>query len=171
MPILVDFDPETGHFVARRHGRVWRVAVGRGGLTVAKREGDGATPIGCFALRRLYYRPDRLDPPRTRLEVAPIKPDMGWCDDPESPDYNRLVRLPCDDRHEKLWREDGAYDLIVPLGYNDGPIVAGRGSAIFLHVAKSDFSPTAGCVAMARDDLLALLGEIDPDTRLCVSAR
>lgn len=170
MVIVVEPDPQTGHFVARRHGQVWRAAIGRAGVTTAKREGDGATPIGCFPLRCLYYRPDRIDPPDTRLETVPLAPDMGWCDDPESPEYNCLVHLPCNYGHEELWREDGTYDLIVPLGYNDAPIVPGRGSAIFLHVAKPGYLPTAGCVAMARDDLLDLITTVEPGARLCIKA-
>ena len=145
-----------------------RCAIGRGGFSRDKREGDGATPIGCWPLRRLFYRPDRLTPPVTSLEVRALDRNDGWCDDPAHVDYNRLIRLPHPARHERLWRADGLYDLFVELGYNDQPPLPGHGSAIFLHVATPDFSPTEGCVAMALPDLLLLVGSCDPSTRLCV---
>lgn len=136
-----------------------RCAIGRAGIRDAavKREGDGATPTGLWPFRRALYRADRLDAPRTVLDLAPITPEDGWCDDPAHPEYNRQVRLPFDASHERLWREDALYDLIVVLGYNDEAPVAGAGSAIFLHVATDDYAPTEGCVALARDDLLAMV--------------
>jgi L,D-peptidoglycan transpeptidase YkuD (ErfK/YbiS/YcfS/YnhG family) len=144
-------------------------ALGRAGIRPDKREGDGATPAGVFALRRLLYRADRLPAPRTFLESAPIHPDDGWCDDPADPRYNRPVRLPYPARHEALWRDDALYDLLVVLGYNDDPPVPGAGSAIFLHVATADYAPTAGCVALAQDDLLTLLTACRPGDRLAIS--
>lgn len=150
-------------------GARMRAAVGRGGLigADAKREGDGATPIGAWPLRRLLYRPDMVAaPPRTGLPAAPIAPDDGWCDAPGDPAYNRPVRLPYKASAERLWRDDGLYDLVVVLGHNDDPPVAGRGSAIFLHLARADFGPTEGCVAVARADLIALLARCDTDTVL-----
>lgn len=141
-------------------GRRFRAALGRGGSIGAadKREGDGATPLGAWPLRRLLYRPDKFpDPPPTGLATAPIAPDDGWCDDPRDPAYNRPVKLPYPASAERLWRADAIYDLVVVLGHNDDPPVAGRGSAIFLHVARDDYRATAGCVALARADLLAAL--------------
>lgn len=132
-------------------------ALGRGGVVTDKREGDGATPIGSFALRRVFYRADRMALPATALDVTSIAPSDGWCDDPASADYNRLVRLPHVASHETLWRDDALYDLVVVLGHNDDPPRPGAGSAIFLHVARPDYAPTEGCVAIRRDDLLALL--------------
>jgi L,D-peptidoglycan transpeptidase YkuD (ErfK/YbiS/YcfS/YnhG family) len=137
-------------------GRI-RAALGRGGVSGEKQEGDGATPTGTFALREVWYRPDRGEPPHTALPLRPISVDDGWSDDPADPVYNRPVRLPHGFGHERLWRQDGLYDLIVPLGYNDDPPVPGLGSAIFLHCARPDYGPTEGCVAIARDDLAALL--------------
>lgn len=135
-------------------------ALGRSGLTIDKREGDGATPIGVFTLRRLMFRPDREPPPRSRLPILTLHRSMGWCDDPDRPDaYNRLVTLPFDGRHETLWRDDPVYDLIVELGYNDDPPEPGLGSAIFLHVAAADFGPTEGCVALRREDLLSVIAD------------
>ncbi len=122
-----------------------------------KREGDGAAPIGKWPARRVYYRPDRGTAPETGLPVIALKPEDGWSDDPAEPNYNRPVTLPCRGSHERLWREDGVYDLIVELGYNDDPVVAGKGSAIFLHVARPGYAPTEGCAALAQADLRAVL--------------
>jgi len=146
--------------------------IGRSGMVSAqqKAEGDGATPIGDWPMRCLYYRPDRVAEDQIRelsqLPCRPITPEMGWVDDPESALYNRPVMLPCADRHEQLWREDGLYDLILPLGYNDGPTRPGAGSAIFLHCAEPHTTATEGCVALARADLLSLLPGLAPTTRL-----
>ena len=138
-------------------GMRFRCALGKGGVSAEKREGDGATPVGRFMLRQLFYRPDKLAAPDCLLSKSAIRPEDGWCDDPDHPDYNRLVRLPHPASCERMWRDDGCYDLVIPLGYNDDPAMPGLGSAIFLHVARPDYSPTEGCVALARDDLLALL--------------
>ena len=171
-----DLPPRVSLIEAFPDGRlVWpggavRCAFGRSGVRCDKREGDGATPAGTFALRELWYRPDRLAPPQTRLECRPLDPDRGWCDDPRDVGYNRLVWAPYPASHERLWRADGLYDLIVPLGYNDAPAIPGLGSAIFLHVAAPDFAPTEGCVAAARDDLLKLVAGCGPETLLRVSA-
>lgn len=153
-------------------GERYGCRIGRAGLAALgeKREGDLKTPRGHFALRGCYYRPDRIaPPPLTTLPLVALTPGDGWCDEPAHPRYNQPVTLPFDGRHERLWREDGVYDLIVPLGYNDGvdgPIVAGAGSAIFLHVMREDGVGTEGCVALARADLLALLPRLTPQTRL-----
>ena len=138
-------------------------ASGKGGLSARKIEGDGATPIGRWPVREVYYRPDRLAPPGSRLRVTALSPDMGWCDDPEHSSYNRCVTLPFPARHEKLWRDDAVYDLIVPLGYNDDPPTPGAGSAIFLHVARPDFTPTEGCLAVSLPDLEGLVSGFTPD--------
>lgn len=140
-------------------GRRLRCALGRGGVRADKQEGDGATPAGPLALRRVFYRADRVAPPRAAVPREPIGPADGWCDDPAHPDYNRLVRLPHLAHCEELWRRDGVYDVIGVLGWNDAPVARGRGSAIFLHVARGDFAPTEGCIALALPDLLALLAE------------
>jgi L,D-peptidoglycan transpeptidase YkuD (ErfK/YbiS/YcfS/YnhG family) len=149
-------------------GGTMRAALGRGGLSAAKREGDGATPIGLFNLRSLWWRADRIAAPDTDLPRFAITPDCGWSDDPADPDYNRAVRLPHPWRHERLWREDGLYDLMAPLGYNDDPPVPGLGSAIFLHVARPDYHPTEGCVALSLADLLALLPRCGPQTKIAI---
>lgn len=140
----------------------FRCALGRAGISASKREGDGATPVGTFPLRRVFFRPDRLSFPITRLPVWPLHSNDGWCDAPDHPDYNRPVRLPFAASHEKMWREDALYDLGVVLGHNDDPPIPGLGSAIFLHLAKPDYAPTEGCVALSLPDLSALLGRVEP---------
>jgi L,D-peptidoglycan transpeptidase YkuD (ErfK/YbiS/YcfS/YnhG family) len=138
---------------------VFRCALGKGGVRDArdKREGDGATPAGLLPLRRVLWRADRLAKPRCAVPAEPIAPEDGWCDDPAHPDYNRRVRLPHPARHERLWRADEAYDILGVLGWNDAPVRRGRGSAIFLHLARPDYAPTEGCVALAERDLRAVL--------------
>lgn len=149
--------------------RRWRCAVGRSGVVPAsaKHEGDGASPEGCWQLRQIFYRADRIATPSPHLPCIPIARDDGWCDDPQHPNYNQLVKLPFSASHEELWREDHVYDVIGVLGYNDAPVVPGKGSAIFLHIAKPDYSPTAGCAALAFADLIALLENVRPGTSLC----
>lgn len=142
--------------------------LGRGGVRPDKHEGDGATPVGRFALRRVLWRADRLAPPVTRLPIDAIRPDDGWCDDPADPAYNRPVRLPYPAGHEILWREDGVYDLILVIGHNDDPPAPGAGSAVFVHLTRPDGAPTAGCVALAAADLLALLKDCAPGDGLTV---
>ncbi|WP_408886148.1 L,D-transpeptidase family protein [Lichenicoccus roseus] len=138
--------------------RILRCVLGAGGVSLHKQEGDGTTPAGLHALRRVLYRADRIAlPAGIRLPREPIAPDDGWCDDPTHRDYNRQVRLPHEARHERLWRDDGLYDLMAVLAYNDDPVQRGNGSAIFLHVARGDEAPTEGCVALAMPDLRWLL--------------
>jgi L,D-peptidoglycan transpeptidase YkuD (ErfK/YbiS/YcfS/YnhG family) len=144
---------------ARWGARVMRCAIGRSGIRADKREGDGATPIGVFPMRGVLHRGPA---PATRLAVTALKPSDGWCDDPGHADYNTMVTLPHAARCESLWRDDGLYDLIVVLGYNDAPAAAGKGSAIFLHLARDGYASTEGCVALARDDLVFVLGEAAP---------
>jgi len=146
-----------------------RCAVGRAGVRTDKREGDGATPAGVFDVRSVMYRPDRIARPRTALLVRAIDANDGWCDDPGDPAYNRLIRLPHPARHERLWRDDGLYDLIAVIGYNDDPVVPGAGSAIFLHGAGPGYPPTEGCIALAIGDLVAVLAECAPGDRIIVS--
>ncbi|QLH40416.1 MAG: L,D-transpeptidase family protein [Defluviicoccus sp.] len=139
-----------------------RCAFGRGGMRRDKREGDGATPVGRFPLGTAYFRSDRLAPPPTALALAAIDPGLGWCDDPHDKAYNRPVRLPHPARHERMWRDDRLYDLLVVIGYNRNPVVPDAGSAIFLHVAKPNYASTEGCVALELADLQALLRRCRP---------
>lgn len=145
--------------VALCHG-VRPAALGRSGIRALKREGDGGTPLGRFPVRMVLYRADRIARPRTCLPVRAIGESDGWCDDPADRNYNRLVRLPSRRSAEGLKRADELYDLVLVLGYNDRPRVRGRGSAIFVHLARPDFTPTDGCIALSRHDLLMLLTEI-----------
>lgn len=147
-----------------------RCALGRGGVRTDKREGDGGTPAGLWPLRRVLWRADRLDRPRTALPATAIAADDGWCDDPADPAYNRPVRTPYPVSHEALWRDDGVYDVVVVLGHNDDPVIPGLGSAVFLHVARPDWEPTAGCVALALPDLLRLLADCGPGSVMRVLA-
>lgn len=135
-----------------------RCALGRSGQRAIKREGDGATPLGCFRLIRGYYRADRIVRPRTRLPLRGLRRDDGWCDASGDRNYNRQVRHPYAASAERMWRDDDLYDVVVVLDYNVRPRTMGRGSAIFLHCARENFSPTEGCVAVRRADLVRLLG-------------
>lgn len=152
-------------------GKTYACRIGRGGVAAAgeKREGDLKTPTGSFALRKVYYRPDRMEAPKTVLPVVALTPEDGWCDDAAHALYNQPVTLPFEGRHEKLWREDHVYDLIVPLGYNDAPpIMPGAGSAIFMHLMREDGVGTEGCVALNKADLLEILASVTTETRLVV---
>lgn len=142
--------------------------IGANGVSNNKIEGDSATPAGCMPLRRVLYRPDRMAPPKTPLPVAPLTPRDGWCDDPADPLYNQHIRQPFAGSSEILWRTDAVYDVVVVLGYNDNPVMAGKGSAIFMHIARPDFSPTRGCIAVSRDALIDILRTCNPRSRLCV---
>lgn len=160
-----------GGHLGRLSAGPWSVpcALGGSGIRLRKREDDMATPAGVWPMRALLVRRDRLCPPRTGLPVFEISPDDGWCDDPADPMYNRPVPLPYPGRTESLWREDGIYDLVVVLGHNDSPPVPGRGSAIFFHLATPGFGPTAGCVAVERRAMTAILPHCGPATRLVVT--
>jgi L,D-peptidoglycan transpeptidase YkuD (ErfK/YbiS/YcfS/YnhG family) len=160
----------TGSQIARVGRLRLRRAIGRGGIRLDKREGDGATPAGIWPLREVLYRPDRMAMPATKLPVRALAPYDGWCDAPGDARYNKPVRLPYPASAEQLWRADHLYDLIVVVGYNDAPVVPGKGSAIFLHLARSDYAPTAGCIAFARPHLLSILSRVDARSRLIVRA-
>jgi L,D-peptidoglycan transpeptidase YkuD (ErfK/YbiS/YcfS/YnhG family) len=150
-----------------------KCALGPAGVTPAasKREGDGATPVGVWPIRRVLYRPDRGGAPATLLPVEPIDEHDGWCDAADDPAYNRPVTLPYPASAEHMWREDGLYDLCVILGHNDDPVVSGAGSAIFLHCAHPDYHPTHGCIALARQDLEGLLEMARPGDAVAVVHR
>jgi L,D-peptidoglycan transpeptidase YkuD (ErfK/YbiS/YcfS/YnhG family) len=156
-------------WIARWDGAVYRCAVGRGGVVPAleKREGDGATPAGAWAMEVLFWRADRGGPPPgCGLAGRALSPADGWCDAPLDRRYNGLVARPCPASHEALWRADELYDLLVVLSHNRHPAVPFAGSAIFLHCAKPGFPPTAGCVALARPDLERVLAAARPGDRV-----
>lgn len=168
MDLVVTY--ENDHWTARWAGESHPCAVGRSGVIAGaeKREGDGASPAGAWTMRRLLYRPDRLSPPETGLPVAAIAEDDGWCDDPQDDAYNQAVKLPYAASHERLWRDDEIYDLIVVLGHNDTPVRPGLGSAIFLHCVRPDFAPTEGCIALEQETLLRLLAGAEPGDRVVI---
>jgi len=144
------------------------VALGRGGIRANKREGDGGTPRGTFRLRRVWWRADRTPRPRTLLPVQRIRGDDGWCEDPRDRHYNQSIRLAPDHPGDRLKRADHLYDLIIELDHNTRPRVAGRGSAVFIHVARPGFGSTAGCVALERKRLSWLLSQVGPKTRIMI---
>jgi L,D-peptidoglycan transpeptidase YkuD (ErfK/YbiS/YcfS/YnhG family) len=152
------------HGVLRIGLRTIPVALGRSGIRANKIEGDGATPRGRLRLVSGFWRADRGPRPATLLPLRPIAPDLVWCDDPASANYNRLVRVPPDKSPERLWRRDGLYDLLIVLDYNFRPRRARRGSAIFLHVARPGLKPTAGCIAMPHAELRRLLANVSAKT-------
>jgi L,D-peptidoglycan transpeptidase YkuD (ErfK/YbiS/YcfS/YnhG family) len=154
----------------RFRGRRFPCAIGRGGIRRAKREGDGATPAGIHRIVACLYRPDRL--PRAAVPdwAVPLRPFDLWCDDPAHPAYNQLVRAPFPASAERLVRPDPLYDLILTTDWNWPVAHPGRGSAIFIHVWRKPGHPTAGCVALARDDLLWIARRITCESRLFVPA-
>lgn len=170
MDLIVE-QSDTG-WRARFGAHEFRCAIGRSALIPAgqKQEGDGATPIGRWRMLRVLYRPDRIQGVETHLPLSGITPQDGWCDAPVDPSYNQQVTLPYGASHEKLWREDQLYDAVVVLSHNSDPVVPGLGSAIFLHVARDDYGPTEGCVALQRGDLLQVLRDVDSDSAVLITA-
>jgi L,D-peptidoglycan transpeptidase YkuD (ErfK/YbiS/YcfS/YnhG family) len=163
-----------GENLEYRNGRlIWpegaaRAAVGRAGVTANKTEGDGATPSGTYPLVLGFYRADRMAPPRSGLAMRALSPRDAWVDDPADPSYNRLVALPYPAHAEPMWVDDAVYDLLVVIGYNMDPVVPSAGSAIFLHIARPDFSPTAGCIAVDREVLLRLTPLLGPGSMIAI---
>jgi L,D-peptidoglycan transpeptidase YkuD (ErfK/YbiS/YcfS/YnhG family) len=156
--------PQRGWLIAQ--GRTIPVALGRGGIRANKREGDGGTPKGIFRPVRLWWRFDRHPRPQTFLPVRRITPSDAWCEDPADRQYNRPIRLMPNAAGDRLTRDDHLYDFIIEIDHNTHPRIAGRGSAVFLHLARANFGPTAGCVAMTRSEMLRLLRRIGPQTRI-----
>jgi L,D-peptidoglycan transpeptidase YkuD (ErfK/YbiS/YcfS/YnhG family) len=138
----------------------FKCALGKSGIGKKRKEGDNITPKGSYKLLGLFYRSDRMPNFKTILKKKKINKRMGWCDDVNNKNYNKLIKLPCNFSHEKLYRKDNVYDLVVPINYNTNKIVKGKGSAIFLHVAKKNYSPTKGCIALKKKDLILLLKKI-----------
>jgi len=153
-----------GHLAAGHH--TIPVTLGRCGIRANKVEGDGATPRGRFRPVRVWWRADRGPRPRTVLPLRRIGPNDGWCEDPSDRRYNRPIRLAANAAGDRLWRQDHLYDLIVEIDHNTRPRISGRGSAVFLHIARPDRGPTAGCVAMTGPWLRQLLTRIGPNTRI-----
>lgn len=144
------------------------VVLGRSGIRADKREGDGGTPRGWFRLVRLWSRADRMPRPATLLPARRITPDLAWCEDTADRRYDRPFRRAANEPGDRLWRVDHLYDLIIEIDHNTRPRVAGRGSAVFIHVARPNRSPTAGCVALDARDLTRLLARLGPRTRIAI---
>lgn len=151
------------------NGKEYPCVLGKNGVTDDKKEGDWKTPLGCFPLREVFYRADRIEKLQTNLPISEIGVDDGWCDDVNLPEYNKKVKLPFNGSHENLCRgDDHLYDIIVVVGYNDDPAVPGKGSAVFMHIARPAFTPTAGCVAFKQEDLTEILKNCDSNTKICI---
>jgi L,D-peptidoglycan transpeptidase YkuD (ErfK/YbiS/YcfS/YnhG family) len=145
-----------------------KVAIGRGGIKANKREGDGATPTGRFRLVRLWWRADRMPRPQTKLPVRQITAADGWCEDPSDRRYNRPIRMSPGQPGDRLRRSDALYDLVIEIDHNRRPRIAGRGSAVFIHLARSDMSPTAGCISMPAATLRQILAHLGPNTTITI---
>jgi len=146
----------------------FKCCIGKNGLTKFKKEGDGKTPKGIFKIEHLYFRKDRIKKPLTKLKCIEIKRNMGWCDDVKNKKYNKLIKINKNCSHEKLFRKDNKYDLLIPIKYNFNKIIPGNGSCIFIHLT-SDYKPTAGCIALKEKDLLILLKLINKNTKIIIS--
>jgi len=149
----------------------YKCALGRNGIGHKQTEGDGLTPVGSHALGRIFWRADRMARPKTDLPCIEITKTMGWCDDPTHSDYNQLITFPHPAHAELMWRDDHVYDVVVELMFNTQPIIPGRGSAIFLHIARPDYTPTEGCIALNKNDLLELLREANECSALSVDQK
>jgi len=147
---------------------LYKCAIGKNGITNSKIEGDKCTPTGIYSIEKIYYREDRLSMPKLDFQTIPINKNFGWCDDIRSTYYNKFIKFPFTYSAEFLYRADDIYNIICIISYNINPIIKNKGSAIFLHVANSDYAETAGCLALKQNDLIELLQNIDIDTKINV---
>jgi L,D-peptidoglycan transpeptidase YkuD (ErfK/YbiS/YcfS/YnhG family) len=147
----------------------FRCALGKAGVKGRKQEGDNVTPKGTFKIVKIYYRSDRIKKISSRFRPIKITKNMGWCDDPNSKNYNQLIKLPTKYGHEKLHKKNNVYDLIAVLNYNMNPIIKNKGSAIFIHVAKKKYKKTAGCIALKKVHLLNLIKKIKKNTKVVIN--
>jgi len=146
-----------------------KCAIGKRGITRKKVEGDNKTPAGIFKFQGIFYRKDRLPNFKTSLKKKAIKKNMGWCDDPNSVFYNKLIKFPFNKTAEKMWLNNRIYDVVVIINYNLKPTIRNKGSAIFLHVAKRNYTPTKGCIAVSKKDILFLVSKINKKTKLIIN--
>jgi len=147
----------------------FKCSIGKNGLTKKKVEGDKKTPIGLFKISDLYYRKDRIKKPKINLHCIPIKKNMGWCDDlTNKKNYNKLIKISKNIKHEKLYRKDKKYNFLIPIKYNFNNIILGKGSCIFIHLTKN-YSPTAGCIALKEKDFLIMLKILKKNTKIKIS--
>ena len=147
----------------------FRCALGKAGIGEKKREGDNVTPTGTFKIVKIYYRSDRIKKISSKFRAIEITKNMGWCDDPNSKNYNQLINLPSKYNHEKLFKKNNIYDLIIVLNYNMKPVIKNKGSAIFIHIAKKNYQPTQGCIALKKNDLLKLLSKISKNIKIKIN--
>ena len=148
------------------NNKQYRCSIGHNGFSNNKKEGDGCTPFGIFNITKLYYRADKIKLLTTNFQPKKILPTYGWCDDPEHIKYNKKIEFPFSSSAENLFRNDDLYDIVCVINYNCDPIIAGKGSAIFIHVAHQDYSTTEGCVALSKDDLKEILLTINANTKI-----
>ena len=146
----------------------FKCALGKAGIRKKKKEGDNITPKGIYKIIKIYYRDDRIKKISSKFKLIKITKKMGWCDDPKSKKYNQLIKLPNKYSHEKFFKKDNSYDLIIILNYNINPIIKNKGSALFIHIAKKNYRSTAGCIALKKDDLLKLIKIIDTNTKIFI---
>ena len=146
----------------------FKCSLGKAGIGKKRKEGDNITPSGKYKIVTIYYRSDRIKKISSKLKLIKIKKNIGWCDDPKSKKYNQLVKLPNKYRHEKLYRTDNIYDLIIALNYNMKPIIKNKGSAIFIHIANKNYKSTAGCIGLKKNHLINLVGKIKKNTKVLI---
>ena len=159
---------KSGHLIYKN--LKYRCAIGKAGIKKKQKEGDNITPKGTFKITRVYYRSDRIKNISTSIKKIKINKNMGWCNDSKSPFYNREIKLPSKFSFEKLYRNDNLYDLLAVLNYNTNPVEKNKGSAIFIHIAKKRFKPTAGCIALRKKDLMSLMKVIKKNSKIKISA-
>ena len=147
----------------------FRCALGKAGIKRKVKEGDNITPKGIFKITKIYYRSDKIKDIVTPIKKIKIKKNIGWCDDPNSKSYNQLINLPTKYTHEKLYRKDNVYDLLIVLNYNMRPIFKNKGSAIFIHIARQNYKKTSGCVAIKKPHLIKLIKTIKKKTKVVIN--
>ena len=147
----------------------FKCALGKSGIGNKKTEGDKITPSGSFDIIKIYYRSDRIKKLSSKFRPIRITKKMGWCDDPNSKDYNQLINLPAKYTYEKLYRKDNVYDLLIVLNYNIRPTIKNKGSAIFIHVARQNYKKTSGCIALKKNHLTKLIKTIKKDTKVIIN--
>ena len=143
-----------------------KCALGKRGIGYKKKEGDLITPIGKYKINYILYRKDRIKKIYSKIRTIVIKKNMAWCDDPESKDYNKLIKLPSDFSFEKLYKKENIYDIVLVLDYNMNPIIKNKGSAIFIHVAKKNYKKTEGCMALRKIHLLKIIKLLESNTKV-----
>ena len=147
----------------------FKCSLGKAGIGEKMKEGDKITPKGTYEIVAIYFRSDRIKKISSKFKLIKIKKNMGWCDDPKSKKYNQLIKLPNMYRHEKLYRKDNVYDLILALNYNMRPIMKNKGSAIFIHIANKNYKSTAGCIGLKKTHLINLVKKIKKNTKVLIN--